>query len=92
MTIAERDKINEVISAMTEEQQRQALCNIKSEIIRDVLNQRDKEENELLNEIFQIMYEYQFKAFDLETKEEFFKKLGGVMYGVSRFKSNIISC
>lgn len=74
LTIAERDKIDEVISAMTRDQQRRVLHNIDPDLLIEAANEKTREFAEFVNDIRKIVINYQNKSWDLvtlwnETKE-----------------------
>ena len=67
LTIAERDKIDEVIKAMPREWQKRALHNIDPDLIVEAANEQLKKYSEFVNGIRKVTIEYQNKSWDLLT-------------------------
>ena len=67
MTIAERDKIDEVVRAMPREWQQRALKNIDPDLIIEAANERFKEYAEFVESIRKIGIKYENRSWDLIT-------------------------
>ena len=67
LTIAERDKIDEVISAMNKAQQKRALKNIDPDLILEAANEQLQYYAAFVKDMNEITIKYQNKNWDLLT-------------------------
>ena len=67
MTIAERDKIDEVVKAMPREWQKRALHNIDPDLIIEAAEEQFKEYADFVKSMTSIVVNYQNKSWDLLT-------------------------
>lgn len=67
LTIAERDKIDEVISAMNKDQQKRALKNIDPDLILEAANEQLQYYAAFVKDMNEITIKYQNKNWDLLT-------------------------
>lgn len=84
LTIAERDKIDQVISALSNPEKKRALRNIKTQYIIDELARRTEVKQNIVANCYTVISEYQEKDFDINVMEEFIEAMKGALNGLSR--------
>lgn len=85
LTYAERDKVDQIMCGMSKSYQKRAVQSIKTDLLLEELQRRNRVKYQIVENIFKICAEYQFKNFDnAATSEEFIEAMKGALIGVSR--------
>ena len=84
ITIAERDRIDQIITAMSEDYQKRALTNFPTELIQAEMQRRNEKKQAIVENCYKVIYSYENKAFDINVMEEFISAMKGALDGISR--------
>lgn len=85
LTIAERDKIDQIMHGMSKDYQIRAVQSIKTDLLLKELERRNHVKYQIVENVFKLCSEYRFKNFDnAATSEEFIEAMKGALIGISR--------
>lgn len=85
LTYAERDKVDQIIRGMSKDYQRRAVQSIKTDLLLEELERRNRVKYQIVENVFKLCSEYRFKNFDnAATSEEFIEAMKGALIGISR--------
>lgn len=84
LTIAERDKIDQIMKGMSFDYKTRAVQNIDTSILIGELNRRQIVKYQIVQNIFKLCSDYQFESFDTEKSEEFIGAIKEALHGISR--------
>lgn len=85
LTIAERDKIDQIMHGMSKDYQIRAVQSIKTDLLLKELERRNHVKYQIIENIFKLCTNYYTdEKFNLEKSEEFISSLKEALIGISR--------